>query len=288
MKTKLFTIFLIILVSTKVWAYDFIYGGLYYNITSSVEPYTVSVTYQTVADEYHGIGSTSNYSSLTNVVIPEYVMYNSKKYMVTSIGKQAFHDASLESIIIPSTVKSLGYAALLFSKLNTITLPESITSIPYNSSTAFPSHGCCISADTIVFLNPSGVSIGQYISSSGNYFGIYGSPVCYIPCGSREKYDENLYFRSGLPIKIEEFQPYSLVIDSQDSQNGIITTSQVDCVSYIISAIPKDGYTFIKWSDGNTQPTRYIELTEDITLTAYFAKEGYTIHVYQDCNTTTE
>ena len=286
---KLTTIFFALGFGVSSWAYDFKSGDLYYNITSSVEPYTVAVTYETVGDSYHCIGSIYNYDGLTNVIIPEYVIYNQKKYLVTSIGTQAFHDASIKSIIIPNTVTTLGVQSLNFgSSISKITIPASITSIPFNSSAYFKSDGNCINADTIVFLNPSGVSVGQYLSSSGDYFGITGSPVCYIPCGSREAYDKNLFFRNGLPQKIEEFLPYSLVVNVQNSQAGIVTTSQICCTSHIITAIPKDGNTFVKWSDGNTQATRYIELTQDTTLTAYFAKEGYTIHVYQDCNTTIE
>ena len=86
-----------------------------------------------------------------------------------------------------------------------------------------------------------------------------------------------------------EQSPYSITINSSNDAYGIAkVASRPDCNSAILTAIPNEGCTFVKWSDGNTQATRYLELTEDITLTAYFAKEGYTIHVYQDCNTTIE
>ena len=86
-----------------------------------------------------------------------------------------------------------------------------------------------------------------------------------------------------------EQSPYSITTNSSNDAYGIAkVASRPDCNSSILTAIPNEGCTFVKWSDGNTQATRYLELTEDITLTAYFAKEGYTIHVYQDCNTTIE
>ena len=39
-------------------------------------------------------------------------------------------------------------------------------------------------------------------------------------------------------------------------------------------AIPNQGYRFIKWDDGVTANPRILTVTEDITLTAIFAKEG--------------
>ena len=86
-----------------------------------------------------------------------------------------------------------------------------------------------------------------------------------------------------------EQSPYSITINSSNDAYGIAkVASRPDCNSAILTAIPNEGCTFVKWSDGYTQATRYLELTEDISLTAYFAKEGYTIHIYQDCTSTIE
>ena len=37
-----------------------------------------------------------------------------------------------------------------------------------------------------------------------------------------------------------------------------------------IEAIPHEGYKFVRWSDGNTKPSRFLRLTKDYDLTAYF------------------
>ena len=80
--------------------------GIYYNITSSVEPYTVEVTYRgdsfdSYSNEYSGI-----------VVIPESITYGGVEYSVTSIGKKAFRDCDgLTSIEIPNSVTSIGGSA---------------------------------------------------------------------------------------------------------------------------------------------------------------------------------
>lgn len=46
-----------------------------------------------------------------------------------------------------------------------------------------------------------------------------------------------------------------------------------------ITATPAECYHFVKWSDGDTNPTRTIVVTEDITLEAIFEVDTYTIKV---------
>ena len=121
---KLFFLFLALVSTTSLWAYDFKSGDLYYNITSSSAPYTVEVTYQ----EWH---SSNNYAGLTTSTIPETVTYNGTTYGVKSIGDWAFVDcSSLTSVTIPNSVTSIGYQAFLgCSSLTSITIPNSVTSI---------------------------------------------------------------------------------------------------------------------------------------------------------------
>ena len=46
-----------------------------------------------------------------------------------------------------------------------------------------------------------------------------------------------------------------------------------------ITATPAEGYHFVKWSDGNTEATRTIVVTSNVTLTAEFAVNVYTVAV---------
>ena len=122
---NLFSLFVTLLVTTSLWAYDFQSGELYYTITSSSEPYTVEVTYQ----EYL---NPANYSSLTTATIPASVTYNGTTYRVTSIGEAAFWACSFTSITIPNSVTSIGGFAFEYcSSLTSITIPNSVTSIGY-------------------------------------------------------------------------------------------------------------------------------------------------------------
>ena len=44
-------------------------------------------------------------------------------------------------------------------------------------------------------------------------------------------------------------------------ESGTVTT---------ITAVPKEGYRFVKWSDGDTNAVRQVSVTSDMTYTAYF------------------
>ena len=107
---KLFSLFLALVATTSLWAYDFQSGDLYYKITSSSAPYTVEVTYEKYNSYY-------NYSSLITATIPETVNYNGTTYNVTSIGGWAFSCTSLTSVTIPNSVTSIGGWAFIGTAL---------------------------------------------------------------------------------------------------------------------------------------------------------------------------
>ena len=125
---KLFTLFVTLLATTCLWAQRFQVGDLYFNITSSSEPYTVEVTYQY-------FNSSSNYYKLTTVTIPETVTYGSTIHRVTSIGDHAFDGCyKLTSVTIPESVTSIGNCAFDGCyKLTSVTIPNSVTTIGYQA-----------------------------------------------------------------------------------------------------------------------------------------------------------
>jgi hypothetical protein len=97
---KILTILLLLLTTLAVYAYDFEYGGIYYNVTSNVNK-TVEATY---LDKYN---ETTSYTG--DLIIPEKVTCSDTIYTVTSIGNLAFYScSSLKSIELPSSVSEIG------------------------------------------------------------------------------------------------------------------------------------------------------------------------------------
>ena len=118
---KLFTLFMAVLATTCLFAYDFQSGDLYYNITSDS---TVEVTSQTSSYPYNeGV-------AFSVATIPSSVTYIGTTYSVTGIGDWAFgYSYSLTSITIPNSVTSIGNCAFYgCTSLTSITIPNSVES----------------------------------------------------------------------------------------------------------------------------------------------------------------
>ena len=87
----------VILVTTRLFAYDFQVGNVYYTRTS---PNTVKVVQK--SDDY-----TASYSGIVN--IPETVSYQGNVYQVTALGEKAFHWCKdVTTIKLPNSVLSIG------------------------------------------------------------------------------------------------------------------------------------------------------------------------------------
>ena len=83
-----------------------------------------------------------------------------------------------------------------------------------------------------------------------------------------------------------EFAPnkYTITTVSSDTQRG--TTQGDTTVNYLeyitISAAASYGYHFVQWNDGNSVNPRQVQVTKDMTYSAYFDKNTYAISL--SCN----
>ena len=125
---RFFSFCLAIFACITIWALDFQYGDLYYNITNKTVPYTAEVTCSSGNPSY-------NYKGVTTITIPTTATYNGKIYSVTRIGSDAFLGCrSLTSVNIPETVASIESDALSYcTGLTSIAIPDSVTSIGSNA-----------------------------------------------------------------------------------------------------------------------------------------------------------
>ncbi|MBP5535914.1 MAG: leucine-rich repeat domain-containing protein [Bacteroidales bacterium] len=70
------------------------------------------------------------------------------------------------------------------------------------------------------------------------------------------------------------------VMTSNYAQGAVSGSGDYDYMSYAtISATPRNGYEFQRWSDGNTSNPRQIQVTGNISLTAYFTMGAQRYHL---------
>lgn len=105
------------LMPTTMSAYDFVEGGIYYDVVGS----QANVTYKT----------SSGNSYTGSVVIPETVTHDGKTYQVTAIGNSAFSRSSgLTDVEIPNSIVSIGtHAFVSCTSLREVVVPNSVETL---------------------------------------------------------------------------------------------------------------------------------------------------------------
>ncbi len=235
--------------------------GIYYNF--DVENKTATVTYneEDPMHSYHG-----------DVNIPASVEYEGYTFNVVAIGERAFDMCwEITSISIPEGVTLIEHRAFSDCYFPILTLPSTITEI---QDMAF----MMCNMDTIVLLS----NIPPTISEMS--FDMFHS-LCIIPCGTMEAYMDNSVWahmiEDGYRMNIQEPAPANtLTVATTNDQQGaahIVLSNACDDDNAIIEAVANYGYHFVQWNDGNTDNPRNIVVTEDITYTAEFAANTYTV-----------
>ena len=145
-KLRFILLFAVVLLAGSAAAYDFESGGLYYNILDA-DAKTVELTCQNYTDWE----TKSDYTG--DIVVPAVVTSDGVTYNVVKIGHHAFKNSEittlsipegveiidqdicegcyqLTNISLPSTLKSIGYAAFWnCSSLTSLNLPEGLTTL---------------------------------------------------------------------------------------------------------------------------------------------------------------
>jgi len=121
-KKTLFATAILLLCALSANAYDFTVNGLYYNVLPGTKNVEVTRSRE-IPNPYN-----------RDIVIPSSVSWENEVYQVTSISNYAFASSGFESVVLPNTLKFIGWAAFEMSCIKSITIPASVE---YISSWAF-------------------------------------------------------------------------------------------------------------------------------------------------------
>lgn len=229
--------------------YSFSVDGLYYNILNNRE---VEVTYMRRSNDSYCPYEDYNFDRDLQVCnIPESVTYNNHTYSVVRIGYAAFCEYfALTSVTIPNSVTTIEQGAFAACReLTSITMSSSVVNISQN-----------------LFYLPT--CYGGDFPECTNLTDIY------VPYGELER------FRQMIPSNYQSCVKYVSIPITVTllAENGMVENLNEEGDSTaLLSATPNTGYHFIQWSDGDLNNPRTVQLTQDTSFTAEFAKNTYTI-----------
>ena len=283
------------------------YGYHYQETTINIPS---SVTYNGTSYSVTAIGkwAFSSCSKLTAITIPS---------SVTKIGAQAFVKTGISSITIPVNVTSVGmdickdctslrtivwnaksstatqaFSSALSKQITTFTFGEEVETIPADlcanmtALTGITLPGSVRSIERQAFYGCTAlasITCNATKAPACGEFAFYKIPTTipvHIPCGSLSSYKGKSGWSSFKNLTEPYF--YAFELQTADAAMGTVKFDQpFTCASKVayFSAVPATGYHFTQWSDGNTDNPRTLTLTKDMTLTAQFAIDRYTVTV---------
>ena len=115
---KIFTLLVVLVATTALWAHDFVVDGIYYH---KIEKGCVEVTFKgeaqnEVANEY-----------TDTVVVPTTIVYEDSVYQVTTLGVFAFAGCSLLEAVVFTDVERISWGAFWGCLgMRSIVIPESV------------------------------------------------------------------------------------------------------------------------------------------------------------------
>ena len=207
-----------------------------------------------------------NCSSLTSIGIP---------FGVTSIGEDAFAGcSSLTSVAIPNSITSIGGGAFNnCSSLTSVTIPNSVT---YIGDWAF--FDCSsLTSVTCLATNPPYLNRRYYV-----FYDIGSPSTLYVPNGCRQAY-ENSAWAQWFDCIVElgsGATSVNLNVEVNNEEWGHVEVDE-GCGNATLTAVAdNDCSDFWRWSDGNSNNPRVINVSSDTSITAIFTDPVFdtTIH----------
>ena len=112
-----------------------------------------------------------------------------------------------------------------------------------------------------------------FLSCYGGFEGVSKTIPLYVPCGAGADYAAADGWKDFTNIKEDSYE-FTLLINDETMGSVAVTMRNCSESTITITATSNIGYEFSKWSDGNTDNPRTIELTQDTTFTAEFIKKS--------------
>lgn len=196
----------------------------------------------------------ANCGSLVSIFLPR---------NISTIESYAFeYCTSLTELVLLDSLKSIGNYSCFrgCSALRSLTIPSSVTTL---GSGLFDG---CVGLSNITMLPPTPPTIDRTFDGAPSTLKIN------ILCGTKEAYMANANW-AALTYPINEISSNILTVKSNDNRMGeayIPTPNTCENDTAIIEALPREGYQFAAWHDGNTDNPRTILVTQDTTFTANF------------------
>ena len=211
-----------------------------------------------------GVGAFSSCSILTSVTIGN---------SVTSIGRSAFSScSSLTSVTIPNSVTSIGRSAFYnCNSLTSVTIGNSVTTI---GNYAFR-YCDSLTSVTCLATNP------PYLGDDAFYY--IGSPsTLYVPNGCGEAY-ENSSWAQYFDCIVElgsGVTSVNLNVEVNNEEWGHVEVDE-GCGNATLTAVAdNDCSDFWRWSDGNSDNPRVINVSSYTSLTAIFTDPVFDTTIY--------
>ena len=259
---RLLTIFLALVATTALWAYDFKYGDLYYNITGTN---TVEVTSKNNTDPYNaGV-------IITSVTIPNVVTYKGITYRVVAIGDYAFAScSSLTSIVIPNGVTSIGW--WVFQNCKSLrTINYTGTEAQWNNITK-GKYWKNNTPATIVY-NATPATPSQTNMHNGHEYVDLGLSVkwatCNVGANAPEEYGDYFAWGEVKPKTEYNWSTSKWCNGSKNTQTKYCTDSSFGTVDNKIVLDKEDDAAAVNWGGAWRMPTKdeYGELRNNCTWT---------------------
>ena len=226
----------------REWSWDY---EDYITITDSVRTYSVT----SIGDH-----AFSYRDSLTSVTIPN---------SVTFIDDQAFYRCySLTSVTIPNSVTSIGdYAFRDCNSLTSITIPNSVTDIEYRAFRG------CSSLTSVTSLATNPPSLGDHA-----FYGIGSPSTLYVPNGCGEAYENSSWAQYfDCIVELGSGATFTnLDVEVNNDEWGSVEVNE-GCGTATLTAVAEmDCSEFLRWSDGDTNNPRVVNVASDTSFTAIF------------------